>query len=312
MMYKTLLIAILSLFLLQPRTSAQYKMSAEQYIATYRDIAIEKMQRHGIPASITLAQGLLESGNGGSRLAIEGNNHFGIKCKGSWTGAKVYHDDDAKGECFRKYPSAEMSYEDHSTFLTSSTRYAELFKLKATDYKGWAHGLKAAGYATNPQYASLLINIIERYSLNEYDNARSNSWFTYEPPKPTTQEEGLSKIPDKKGRQWGYRNGVRYVISKEDDTWAKIARNAGLTKAELFYFNDFKGRNVELQPGMAIYVNKKKRKYADRNITFHAVSDNETSHSISQKYGIKLNSLKRMNPTLKSHEPLTNQILRVR
>ena len=147
--------------------SAQTK--TEQYIVKYNGIAVEEMNRYGIPASITLAQGILESGNGESRLAIEGNNHFGIKCHNNWNGKTIIEDDDEKGECFRKYPKAADSYRDHSLFLTERGRYSFLFEYKKTDYKKWAKGLKKAGYATNPKYSTLLIDLIERYELNKFD-----------------------------------------------------------------------------------------------------------------------------------------------
>ena len=139
--------------------------STQDYINTYTKIAIEQEKQYGIPACITLAQGILESGSGRSRLATEANNHFGIKCHNDWKGKKIYKDDDKKNECFRVYDNAEQSYIDHSLFLVGKKRYADLFKLKITDYKGWAKGLKQAGYATNPKYPQLLIDIIELYDL---------------------------------------------------------------------------------------------------------------------------------------------------
>ena len=142
----------------------KWNQTYQQYFNQYKDVAIEQMQRYNIPASITLAQGVFESGAGRSELAVRGNNHFGIKCNG-WTGRKTYHDDDEDNECFRAYDSAYESYEDHSRFLVNSPRYRQLFSLKKTDYKGWAKGLKAAGYATNPQYANKLIEIIQLYKL---------------------------------------------------------------------------------------------------------------------------------------------------
>lgn len=144
------------------------KFTAEDYIRMYEKLAIRQMKKHGIPASITLAQGILESANGNSDLARNANNHFGIKCTTDWGGKSYYKDDDEPNSCFRKYPNVESSYEDHSDFLKRK-RYAALFSLKRTDYKGWAHGLKKAGYATNPKYPELLINLIERYSLYKYD-----------------------------------------------------------------------------------------------------------------------------------------------
>lgn len=143
--------------------------SRSQYIEEYHELAIKEMNRVGIPASITLAQGMLESGNGNSTLARKSNNHFGIKCHNDWKGKRVYHDDDRKGECFRKYKTVYQSYIDHSDFLTGKQRYASLFELKTTDYKGWAKGLKKAGYATDPKYAHRLIEIIEENNLDRFD-----------------------------------------------------------------------------------------------------------------------------------------------
>ena len=148
--------------------------STETYIVTYADVAIDEMQRYNIPASITLAQGILESGSGNGRLASQANNHFGIKCH-EWDGDRIYHDDDAAQECFRKYDDVRNSFRDHSLFLTERSRYSKLFKLKKTDYKGWAKGLKAAGYATDPKYPSKLINLIERYDLHDYDKSSGKS-----------------------------------------------------------------------------------------------------------------------------------------
>lgn len=164
----------------------------EVYIDLYADIAMEKMRSHKIPASITLAQGILESGSGRGRLAVKANNHFGIKCHG-WKGAKIYHDDDRSQECFRKYNKAEMSYEDHSEFLTGRSRYASLFDLKPDDYKGWAKGLRAAGYATDRKYPQKLISLIERYKLYQYDDEALSSTHTTKKRKSTTIIEGPQK-----------------------------------------------------------------------------------------------------------------------
>lgn len=154
----------------QPKVGAPTKRATvDVYIETYSDIAKSQMRQFKIPASITLAQGILESGSGNGRLAVKANNHFGIKCHG-WKGAKIYHDDDEDQECFRKYRNPETSYKDHSEFLTGRKRYSKLFKLKPNDYKGWARGLKAAGYATDRKYPQKLISLIERYELYKYDN----------------------------------------------------------------------------------------------------------------------------------------------
>ena len=162
MKVKTFLFLMLSPFFVLGQNKSN---STQDYINTYTKIAIEQEKQYGIPACITLAQGILESGSGRSRLATEANNHFGIKCHNDWKGKKIYKDDDKQNECFRVYDNAEQSYIDHSLFLVGKKRYAELFKLKITDYKGWAKGLKQAGYATNPKYPQLLIDIIELYDL---------------------------------------------------------------------------------------------------------------------------------------------------
>ena len=178
----------------------------ENYIKEYRDIAVEEMKRYQIPASITLAQGLLESGAGQSTLARKSNNHFGIKCGGDWRGKTVKHDDDARNECFRVYNNPKDSYRDHSKFLATRPRYASLFKLDITDYQGWAHGLKKAGYATNPRYAYQLIDIIERYDLYKYDKKGGLKWMK-ENPYP---------------HQPYLANGLVYVVARDGDTWKKL------------------------------------------------------------------------------------------
>ena len=147
---------------------AQKRLTPHDYIDMWGEVAVGQMVTHHIPASITLAQGILESGNGNSDLAARSNNHFGIKCHSDWDGRRTYHDDDEKGECFRVYKNAAESFDDHSAFLKRS-RYAELFELDITDYKGWARGLKKCGYATNPKYAGLLIDLVERYELQRFD-----------------------------------------------------------------------------------------------------------------------------------------------
>lgn len=178
-----------ALLLLLPFTSvAQIKWNTryQEYFDRYKDLAIEQMKKHRIPASITLAQGVLESGAGYSELARKGNNHFGIKCHG-WTGRTTYHDDDERNECFRAYDNVYDSYEDHSVFLVSSRRYSSLFRLNLKDYKGWAHGLKSCGYATNPRYAAQLIDIIQLYKLYQYDEARKyNRYNEYQTHQPTS------------------------------------------------------------------------------------------------------------------------------
>jgi flagellum-specific peptidoglycan hydrolase FlgJ len=159
---------ILSVVILYCLPAFSQKLSPQEYIQAYKDYAIREMKRMGVPAAITLAQGLLETENGNSVLVKKSNNHFGIKCKSSWTAEGVSHDDDAPGECFRTYKDAEGSYRDHSNYLRGNERYAFLFKLDSRDYKGWAYGLKKAGYATNPRYPDILIRNIEENNLQQY------------------------------------------------------------------------------------------------------------------------------------------------
>lgn len=197
--------------------------NTKDYILKYAPIAVLEMEKYKVPASITLAQGILESGGGRGKLAIRSNNHFGIKCHKSWKGARVYHDDDRRGECFRKYKYVVQSYEDHSKFLTSRSRYANLFKLKITDYKGWAYGLKKAGYATDRKYPKKLISLIKRYRLDRYD-------------KMTSQEVKYKALSPKKG----------YYLVKKGDTLYSIARRNNTTVAKIKKLNKLKNNNLQL------------------------------------------------------------------
>lgn len=254
------------------------------YINRYKDIAIREMLRYGIPASITLAQGLLESGAGRSELARKGNNHFGIKCHG-WTGRKTYHDDDENNECFRAYNNVLESYEDHSRFLAGSRRYRSLFTLKNTDYKGWARGLKAAGYATNPTYAQNLIDIIELYRLYEYDRAKSYDRFI-------TEHSG-------DGRRYTHTikicNRNYYIVTRRGDTFKSIGKEMGISYRKLAKYNERNKKSV-LNTGDIIYL-KKKRKRADKSFKNkpHIVRSGESMYSIAQKYGIRIKSLYKKN-----------------
>ena len=256
----------------QPRNK-QY----EEYIKKYRDIAVREMKRYHIPASITLAQGLLESGAGQSTLARKSNNHFGIKCGGDWNGRTVSHDDDARGECFRAYKHPEESYEDHSKFLAGRPRYANLFKLKITDYKGWAHGLKKAGYATNPRYADQLIGIIELYDLHKYDTKDGLKW--------------MKRNPDP--HQPYVANGLLYIVVREGDTWKSISKEVGISQKKLISYNDlYKG--YALRVGDILYLEKKNSK-ATKEYIVHVLRGGESMHSISQRYGIRLKNLYKLN-----------------
>ena len=267
----------------------------EAYIKKYRDIAVEEMRKYHIPASITLAQGLLESGAGQSTLARKSNNHFGIKCGSDWDGKSVRYDDDARNECFRAYKHPKQSYEDHSKFLASRSRYAFLFKLKITDYKGWAKGLKKAGYATDRRYAQRLIDIIELYDLHQYDTKKGLKWMK-DNPNP---------------HQPYIANGLVYIVVRPGDTWKSISKEFDVSRKKLRKYNDlYKG--YVLQPGDILYLEKKNRK-ADKEHVVHVLRAGESMYSISQKYGIRLKNLyKRNKMEPDSPAPEVGTILRLR
>ena len=285
-------VCLLGIFSLQAQTrNKQY----EEYIKKYRDIAVEEMKKYHIPASITLAQGLLESGAGQSTLARKSNNHFGIKCGSDWKGKSVRHDDDERNECFRAYKHPKQSYEDHSKFLVSRPRYASLFKLKMTDYKGWARGLKKAGYATNPRYAEQLIGIIELYDLDKYDKKGGLKWMK-ENPNP---------------HQPYIANGLVYIVVRSGDTWKSISKEFDISRKKLRKYNDlYKG--YELQVGDILYLEKKNRR-ADQEHIVHVLRAGESMYSISQKYGIRLKRLYKLNKMSEDEStPEVGTILRLR
>ena len=285
-------VCLLGIFSLQAQTrNKQY----EEYIKKYRDIAVEEMKKYHIPASITLAQGLLESGAGQSALARKSNNHFGIKCGSDWKGKSVRHDDDERNECFRAYKHPKQSYEDHSKFLVSRPRYASLFKLKITDYKGWAKGLKKAGYATNPRYAEQLIGIIELYDLDRYDKKGGLKWMK-ENPNP---------------HQPYIANGLVYIVVRSGDTWKSISKEFDISRKKLRKYNDlYKG--YELKVGDILYLEKKNRR-ADKEHIVHVLRAGESMYSISQKYGIRLKRLYKLNKMSEDEStPEVGTILRLR
>ena len=259
----------------------------QQYIDQYKDIAIEEMRRWKIPASITLAQGLFESGAGQSELARKGNNHFGIKCNG-WEGRKVYHDDDARNECFRAYNSPYESFEDHSRFLVNGQRYRSLFSLKTTDYKGWARGLKAAGYATNPQYADKLIEIIQLYKLYEYDKAKTVDRFMVEHTK-NHNVGGAALHPIK------IFNKNYYLVARRGDTFKSIGEEIGISYKKIAKYNE-RSKNDRLTEGEVVWLKKKQKKAPkDYKGRLHYVRQGESMYSIAQSYGIRLKSLYKLN-----------------
>lgn len=298
---------ILFLFLMTGSVSVvaqqqKWNQRYQTYIDQYRDMAIEQMLRNKIPASITLAQGILESGAGNSELVKKGNNHFGIKCHG-WTGRTVHKDDDAKQECFRAYKNAQESYEDHSKFLTKNKRYSQLFSLSITDYKGWAHGLKACGYATNPNYAPMLINLIELYKLYEYDRAKSYDKFM-------AQNSGH--------RQDGFLHPIHiynknyFLQARKGDTFKSIGKEIGISGKKIAKYNE-RDYNSPLVENEMIWLKKKQKKAeASYKKRPHRVKAGESMYSIAQYYGIRLKSLYKMNKLSPDYELRIGDELRVR
>lgn len=278
----------------------------QTYINLYRDLAIEQMLKFKIPASITLAQGLLESGAGYSELATKGNNHFGIKCHG-WTGRKTYHDDDEAQECFRAYNNVYESYEDHSLLLSRQPRYRSLFSLDGDDYKGWAHGLKKCGYATSPTYAQKLIGIIELYKLQQYDKAKKYDRFmesrTYK-DNPSAKGGILHPI---------HRyNKNYYIVVKQGDTFRSLGKELGLSYRKIAKYNE-RNKRDKLVVGETIYL-KKKQKKADKTYKNrpHTVKPGESMYSIAQYYGMRVKSLYKKNGLSPDYVPKVGDKLRVR
>lgn len=289
---------------------AQKRQTTEEYINKYKDAAIYQMKTQGVPASIILAQGLLESDNGNSALAVKANNHFGIKCHTTWTGSKVYMDDDTKNECFRKYSNPEKSYRDHSDFLRGARRYSSLFDLEPTDYKGWAYGLKKAGYATNPHYAEMLIKIIEENRLYLFDRG-----ISIEVESPT---KGVGDLVDvdhfvidmNKHRKVYTRNRIKYIIVKKGDDYASLTKELELLPWQLAKYNEI-SKDSALKEGQEIYI-QPKRCRAEINHSVHVVEKGETMYSISQMYGIKLKSLYRKNRMKFGDQPEVGQVIHLR
>ena len=304
-MKKALLILFAFLFsFFAAQAQIKWNERYQQYINQYKDIAIEEMHRWKIPASITLAQGLFESGAGQSELARKGNNHFGIKCNG-WSGRTIYHDDDARNECFRAYDSAFESFEDHSRFLVNGQRYRSLFNLKTTDYKGWARGLKAAGYATNPQYADKLIEIIQLYKLYEYDNAKHADRFMVEHTKDrNVGGEGLHPIK--------IFNKNYYLIARRGDTFKSIGEEVDISYRKIAKYNE-RNKNDRLTEGEVIWLKKKQKKAPkDYKGRLHYVRQGESMYSIAQSYGIRLKNLYKMNHMSPNDDIHIGQGLRLR
>lgn len=287
---------------------AQHKLRAyEVYIDSYSHIAVKNMKDHHIPASITLAQALLESGAGQSDLARRSNNHFGIKCGSSWRGRRVYAADDLPNDCFRAYRSVKDSYEDHASFLSNRARYRHLFSLSITDYKGWARGLQKSGYATNRAYANTLIKIIEDYKLYRYDDGRYHK-------RMSRRERQAKRNAEIARATWTHQpyitHGLVYVIAVEGDTFASIAHEFGFNVNKLLKYNEVT-EDYPLNSGDIVYFQKKKTR-ADSPYTQHVVQVGESMYSIAQRYGMKLRNLYRLNKKDYEYIPEEGDVLKLR
>lgn len=328
----TLIFMLLLSSIISSPIFANTKSTAEEYIQKYKGIAISEMKKYGIPASIKLAQGLLESGIGTSKLAVHGNNHFGIKCHTVWNGPSMKHTDDAPNECFRVYSNPAESFKDHSQFLMSRPWYAPLFKLKTNDYKGWAYGLKKAGYATNPRYAEMLISVIERHQLYVYDMDLSEKEMESYRNKILDQEKeelialqnsdvNFNKTPvvqlpvNKNPSHVGNNQGVIFFVNKvkvvrvaKGQTLQDISKLHGISTSNLRKFNDLSSKQ-EIEAGQLIYLATKKNKAKQKK---HLVLSHENLWSISQNYGIKLSKLYEVNLLKKGEEPAVGASISLR
>lgn len=300
---KKYLLFLLFILLFQLSNAANNQNSVYiSYIEKYKRLAILHMQEYKIPASITLSQGLLESGAGKSDLALNSNNHFGIKCNSDWKGQKVYAKDDTPNDCFRKYTKVDQSYEDHSLFLRNRDRYSALFKLETTDYRGWAQGLQKAGYATDKAYANKLIKIIEDYELYLYDKVGDIAKIE--------KEEEIILAPNVSKHMVYKTYGLVYVIAQKNDTFESIASEFNFEVSNLYQFNEVP-EEFPLQEGDIVYFQTKKKK-ADKPNYEHTVKVGESMHNISQRYGLKLEQLYRMNKKSLGYIPVEGDVLKLR
>ena len=311
-------------FLLLPFTLMAQRITPEEYIQTYKDIAMREMRDYGIPASITLAQGLLESGAGNSALAREANNHFGIKCHTGWTGKTYYQDDDEKDECFRKYNNAEESFKDHSEFLKTRGRYSALFDLEITDYRGWAKGLKAAGYATNPKYAQLLIDRIELYDLTKYDQIALGKMQDDNQLPDIEPEDELIELafsPDDRSayelvdmtdsKRFIYENnGVRFVFAKEGETPEQMAKEFGVKYKRFCEYNLLRRPDeMVFHSGDVVYLSKLKNK--NWKAKKYTVAEGETLRDVALRFAVKPEKILKKN-SLQSARLQKSQVLWLR
>ena len=277
---------------------AQGMNESEAYLSKFHPAAIEQMKKYGIPASITLAQGLLESGRGTSMLATRGNNHFGIKADDRWQGDTIHSFDNGRWCIFRRYKDAAKSYEDHSKFLCDNSRYDFLFELKTTDYKGWAKGLKDAYYAEDREYDKKLINIIERYELYKYD---SNTKYRTQTTAKTVKEK----------REILKANGLLYIVARKGDTFKSLSKELGISKRKIRKYNDLY-KNYRFEDGDIVYLQKKRSK-ATKGYNFHTTKRGESLYRIAQIYGIWIKSLYKLNPQYESYTTLkVGDVIRLR
>lgn len=313
----TIFVVVFSLLSALNVAQAQTRQTKEEYISRYKDIAIDHMERYGIPASITLAQGILESDSGNSNLARKSNNHFGIKCKKDWKGDRVYHTDDAPDECFRKYDSVEESYEDHAEFLDKSPRYDKCFAFDATDYKNWALGLKAAGYATAPDYAQRLIKLIEDNDLYLFDQAGGDALYASRKRGEQGIDENFAahssfsqatahqgkidpnafRVSERTYRGYSVytNNRTTLLIARNGDKMRDIASTFALTERMLRKYNEIPTHSTaDPIAGEMIYIERKQAKWHGKE-SFHTVRRGETLTALSQLYGVRLKKLANMN-----------------
>lgn len=300
-------IALLSILILLSNSmfsQAKRNTTYDDYINTHKSTAIDHMNRYKIPASITLAQGLLESGAGRSELVQNSNNHFGIKCHTDWKGEKVYKADDTLNDCFRKYKKAEESFEDHSRFLAEKQRYKPLFALELTDYRGWAKGLQQLGYATDKAYANKLIKIVEDYELYSFDNRKYKSTSD---SKPKDKQDVITQIYT----HTPYKtHGLIYVLAQDGDTYEAIAQEFGFESNDLYSYNEVPD-GFPLKSGDLVYFEKKKPK-ANKPYYDHVVQVGESMHSISQLYGMKVKNLYKVNNRDFEYTPEEGDVLKLR
>jgi flagellum-specific peptidoglycan hydrolase FlgJ len=313
---------------------AQDEAVIQSYINTYKDIAIAEMQRTGVPASIKLAQGIHETMAGTSVLVLKSNNHFGIKCKSAWKGESVSHDDDARGECFRKYASPAVSYRDHSDFLKESPRYAQLFKLDPLDYSSWAYGLKKAGYATNPRYPQIIVKLIEDYHLQDYtlialgkrpeshetfakmtDEKKENEFISAaaavksEESRETTEPGpgAVTNIPQYPGEEFKI-NETKVIYAQKGTSFLAIAQEYDLPLSRIFEFNDLP-ESETLAKDQLIYLQRKRKTGKNE---FHFVKAGESLYDIAQEEAIRLESLLEYNQLQNRMQPAIGQQLYLR